>query len=807
MSNNNGPNGFSTDEEFAPTPEQSMIVPPPISNIADYINMSPDPNVRYVDDILKELFTHHKMERLGGASGRGWSSHASFQRCPYMFKLKYLEGQRGAPSAALEIGSLIHTFLALHYTWMLDENLTLTPEIARATLMAEGARPQSVIEAWRLYEAYRVKYENDYLTPLDMEAWAQDPDGNTCRYDLIAEVKQAHPGVMPGTYIIEHKCLHADEKLFDYSTGELVTIAELAARGQGPVVLAYDPHTRRMIKTRAHVPQPTATRDVHEVVLESGQRLRTSDNHPFLTARGWVTAAALTREDWVALAPSTGGYDGPDRYTDAQVELVGLMLGDGCMPSGDFTSANAAIMERFRTAAKAAGGEPRTFACDEGRTPRARISNAQDNPAQFLLEELGLSECLAATKFIPDQLLRSSDRQIDLLLGALWNTDGCVDVFHEQRVLRLDEVQPWDSPDTKRNVGVLTSQNKVRIAYVSRSRALCEGVQTLLQRRGIPSSMTESSIEYNDERRDVWTTKVVTREGKRRFLDAVVARRIPFVKYEVTNALNCIKPGDDAYIPSAYVKLHVPVEDQPGMLRQQLKNRAVERETLKKYYEKRPSEALKRVIDTDLAWDRVSSVVVSGRAMMYDITVPHVHNFVANGIITHNSHARFTADVLEGYRNDGEILGQIMIWKRAKLDKKYGKLRGTIVNIVGKQKIIQFHRTIIPAQRWHVTQHMEDLKMWSALQQMYAATDVWPKARANCVGRWGMCEFFDHCAENRKPVPIRKREWAPQTVPTIAPATESPKGLAIEPPMAQTSRASSETSESAAIAESEGSPA
>jgi hypothetical protein len=356
--------------------EPNMIVPPPIANLADYINMSPDPNARNIDDILGEIFEHHKMPRLGGASGRGWSSHATFQKCPYLFKLSYLEGQRGAPSVALEVGSLIHTFLALHYTWMLDENLTLTPYVTRDSLLAAGARPQSVIEAWRLYEAYASKYESDYLVPIAMEEWAQDPDGNTCRYDMIAEVPAAQPGVVPGVYIVEHK-----------------------------------------------------------------------------------------------------------------------------------------------------------------------------------------------------------------------------------------------------------------------------------------------------------------------------------------------------------------------------------------------------------------------------------------------SAARFTADALEGWRNDGEILGQIMIWKRAKLDKKYGKLRGTIVNIVGKQKVIQFHRTIVPAQKWHVTQHMEDLKMWSALQQMYAATGFWPKARANCVTKFGLCNFFDHCAENQKLVPIRKREWVPQTRPAIAAATESREGLANGDALGQTSPASGSDDNTAAATESEGSNA
>jgi hypothetical protein len=354
--NGNGTHEMTNADDLDPNKGPNMIVPPPID--MDRISMFADPTIKRLDDILSAVFEKHGMERMGGASGRGWSSHSTFQRCPYLFKLTYLDGQRGAPARALETGSAFHTYLALHYLWMLNENLTLTPYVARDAMMDGGGDAQAILEAWRLYEAYANKYENDYLTPIAMEEWAQDADGNTCRYDMIAEVREAAPGVLPGAYIVEHK-----------------------------------------------------------------------------------TAA------------------------------------------------------------------------------------------------------------------------------------------------------------------------------------------------------------------------------------------------------------------------------------------------------------------------------------------------------------RFTADALEGWRNDGEILGQIMIWKRAKLDKKYGKLRGVIVNIVGKQKTIQFHRTIVPAQKWHVQQHMEDLKMWSALQQMYAASGVWPKARANCVTKFGLCSFFDHCAENQKLVPLRRREWAPQTKPAVAAATESQEGLAIDEAIGQTSRA------------------
>jgi hypothetical protein len=325
----------------------------------ELITFAPDPTLKPIDDAMNEIFEKYGMPRLGGASGRGWSSYATLQRCPYLFKVTYEDGHRGVAAKALETGSAFHTFMALHYSWMRDENWPLSPDQCREEMMVAGVRPDAVIEAWTAFDNYRMHYEVDYLWPLAIEEWAQGDDGNTCRYDMIAEVRGDHPGITAGTYIVEHK-----------------------------------------------------------------------------------TAA------------------------------------------------------------------------------------------------------------------------------------------------------------------------------------------------------------------------------------------------------------------------------------------------------------------------------------------------------------RFTSDLIEGWHNDGEVLGQIMIYKQAKLSKKYGKLVGTIVNIAGKQKIPKFHRTIVPAQAWHVSSHQKDLKVWQAMKEMYRATGSWPKARNNCVNRFGMCQLFGHCSTNEKDSPlvqiqkaearlVRAAKAAAKNFPeeSIAVATESQLGL------------------------------
>src|SRR5207237_2222054 len=51
------------------------------------------------------------------------------------------------------------------------------------------------------------------------------------------------------------------------------------------------------------------------------------------------------------------------------------------------------------------------------------------------------------------------------------------------------------------------------------------------------------------------------------------------------------------------------------------------------------SERLRCAADSDLFWDRVVSIEPRGVQPTYDLTVEADHNFVADGLVVHNSHA------------------------------------------------------------------------------------------------------------------------------------------------------------------------
>jgi len=163
-----------------------------------------------VEDALEQVFGGAGHERLGGlSSGRGWSAFSTFQRCPYLFRRRYID--QTPPMISVEpparaIGTLIHTFLALHYTGMIDPTwANLTPDIMYERVRAI-ANPELVAEAWRVFNGYRLYYQYETVTPLAIEYDLRDPrTGESCRYDMIAYYPEELPGFLPGTYIVEHK--------------------------------------------------------------------------------------------------------------------------------------------------------------------------------------------------------------------------------------------------------------------------------------------------------------------------------------------------------------------------------------------------------------------------------------------------------------------------------------------------------------------------------------------------------------------------------------------------------------------------
>jgi intein/homing endonuclease len=665
---------------------------------------------------LIKIFDNAGVPRLGGAStGRGWSSFSTFQRCPYAWRRKYVQQIRPAvliESPSLSIGTLVHTFLAVHYTLMMDPSYPVTAEVIYDKIKPI-CNPDFVDKAWQMFVGYKLFYSRELITPLAVEHDLKDPrTGESCRYDLIAFFPESIAGRPPGTYLIEHKCLVAGTKVFDPQRGRQLSIEEFSGD-----VVALDEYGA-LVAASALRPESNGVQEVFRLVTDHGRVLEGNARHPISTLKGWRGLGALTPDDWVAVPRRLAAPFAQGVHSDAAVRLIGYLLGDGSL--GDtirFAKGHAGVRREVISCA-ALCGWPVAERDGKERVDYVEFIGKRDEGAYRFIDDLGLRHLTAEHKHIPETPF--SDSQVPLLIGALWDTDGCIDVFYENGFA------------------------KPRIAFVSRSEALASGALHLLDRLGLEASVRASSVEYRGERRPVWTTKIVGRRSKREFCRAVLDGLIHSVRLTdaAEEALNAIHDVDDEAVPTAWIRQRVDLDALDARFRLAVRsNRTMGLGRLRSW-----SPVLAQAyMAQQVRWERVETLLAVGRAEVFNLEVPGPHTFVANGIVTHNTTSRFDFDALDGWGNDGEVIGEVALWKRLGLDYRFGKLRGIIINLLGKQKEPQFHRTLVSPESWQIEAHLDDLRRWEGLIQLARSSDNFPRSRNGCIGRFGRCDYFDHC--------------------------------------------------------------
>ena len=140
----------------------------------------------------------------------------------------------------------------------------------------------------------------------------------------------------------------------------------------------------------------------------------------------------------------------------------------------------------------------------------------------------------------------------------------------------------------------------------------------------------------------------------------------------------------------------------------------------------------------------------TGESCRYDLigyySKPSPGRVAGTYVFEHKTSERFDFDTLEGWAGDGEVIGEAALWRRLGLDKRFGPLRGVVINILGKQQEPKFHRTTVAPSQTLIDAHFDDLRRWDGLLALCKASNNFPRSRANCIGRYGRCDWWEHCA-------------------------------------------------------------
>ncbi len=412
--------------------------------------------------------------------------------------------------------------------------------------------------------------------------------------------------------------------------GRRVPIRDLV--GTKPDVLAVDVDGR-IVKAGSDCVWPVGVKPVFKVSLASGRTIRATSKHRLFGPEGWIRTGDLRVGSRLALSRRLPSPSGGIRWKDAELVLLGHLVGDGSYLSHQpmrYTTASEANSEAVRVAAESLGSEVKRYA-GRGQWHQLLISgNGNRWNAQGVgkwLKGLGIYGQRSHEKRLPAGVFQLPDEQVALLLRHLWATDGSI---------------------TTRSPGVKGSH---RVYFSTSSHSLALDVAALLMRFGIVARLHQSvKAGY----RPCYAVDVSGSAHQLAFLEAVGAFGPRVAPAERLRALlrECEPNTNVDTLPlEAFSEVRASMRARGISQRGMAALRGTSyggsshfkfspsREVMDDYADRLGDESLRKWSRSDLFWDRVVAIEPDGEEEVFDLTVPGPSSWLADGIVSHNSGA------------------------------------------------------------------------------------------------------------------------------------------------------------------------
>jgi deoxycytidine triphosphate deaminase len=411
------------------------------------------------------------------------------------------------------------------------------------------------------------------------------------------------------------KCLTADARVVDADSGAYVSIAEMR---RGSTTMALD--RWRLVRSGVSNVISQGRKPVFELRTRAGLRIKATMNHPFRQLHGWTPLEKLAPGDRIAAArhiPAFGSMPIPDW----EASLLGLMISEGqCRTPGHsptFTNADPVLVAMLERSVAAGGLGSVTAKPNSGYrlvNHAGRGGLPLPNRTSRWLASHGLAVG-AGDKFVPQRIFTAPEASVRLFLQALFSGDG----------------------------GVYSTGESCFIEYYSKSRRLVEDVHHLLLRFGIFSLIRDK------------VTSIGTPASRIQITDrdqiALFAQRVGFCPGSVKQRRlvddvmpmcqsSRIRSNFDTLPREAWPLMALAVAGA-GTSLNRLAIKTNPAQSLGHALAARVARATRNDELQDLldgpVWDVVESITPAGDEEVFDISVPGLHNFVANGLIVHNS--------------------------------------------------------------------------------------------------------------------------------------------------------------------------
>jgi DNA polymerase-3 subunit alpha len=430
-----------------------------------------------------------------------------------------------------------------------------------------------------------------------------------------------------------NKCLPGDVEVVDAATGRLIRIEDLYDETHAlDTTVTCDTGSLALGHGRVRVVMDNGVKPVYRLTTGLGRTIEATNNHPFYTFDGWRQLGELSTGDMIAV-PRTLPVEGTCEWPEHEVIALGHLLAEGnlCHPhSVYYYSQDPEQVEDYVRAAERFANVTCSIGLHRGTYSvyAKRVERTKPPGIVSWCKSLDMWGKNARKKEIPAAAFELTNAQLALLVARMWEGDGHINVRGRS------------------------------LFYATASERLARQLQHIFLRFGIISKLRTVEFPYKDGRigyqlfitgnenlgkfRDAFGLHFLS-ETRRTQLDSLVLETVGS-----WSTKDVVPLGVKEAVRSAKAEAGVTwqqLNDACGVAQREFyptgaggKN-GFARQTIGRLADYFDSPDLRRHAENDIYWDKVVSVEYVGEKQTYDLEVPGTHNFVANDILVHNSHA------------------------------------------------------------------------------------------------------------------------------------------------------------------------
>jgi len=402
----------------------------------------------------------------------------------------------------------------------------------------------------------------------------------------------------------------------------------------------------------------TGKKKLYRLITRTGRRVIASENHPFLTITKngleWLPLNKLRDSSYICI-PNKLNLKQKCNLDDNEIKILAHLIAEGKL--GDFVGSpvyfqdkkiNYFVRKDYEDALKKVfpDGEIKSYFGKDVVIifKNMDTSHGTTNKLRLFIRKFGLDGKKSSEKFIPKIIFNLNDIKVSLFLKILFSCDGSIYIRKNKKSIK-----------------------QVIVEYDSISKLLIEDVSLLLNRFGIQHTIT--SKKFRENLNYSWRISISNQAQIKKFIENIgfIGRKQEFAlklyekckDHKFTNIdkvprviRDYLKREGYAYNELDRFLNYESIEELRKTIgfKRIRKEKLTEapcvfkqgkidflRQHLVKVNEHISDKVISFICNNQIMWDKIKSIEYFKEDETYDLEVSKYHNFIANGIIVHNS--------------------------------------------------------------------------------------------------------------------------------------------------------------------------